>query len=1170
MPEMASSGSGAGSAPVTPPVFAFSNVSPPTGAVSAASPAFSFAPPTFRTPLAEGASPEQPAPPAAPFVFRANADTERQAPPAAPFAFGANAVSAPAAPFAFGANAVSAPAAPFAAYRPPRPAVRPEHTRAVPALLEGEGAGQFDPVPIRSPAATLDLPPAQIRILRAARDAADAYFCLPAAVKASHHDHDGDGPSLVGGVGYHVDFAARKEWLNVTPDFLEAARDLPHGFRTAIMSAWSLFTGISIRCVAGVVELDGDVSELIAWSERSTILTLFRRRPGGNGGCPWHVDRGLMTVVFAEEEGLRVEAEGIGELRADGSEYGVTLMVGATLAHGRQSFPNSSNPLVAARHRVDTLASDSARVALAFKLRAAPDTRIPGSGITVDAFMAEFDATHGSVNAVGTPPTPLADSNASALHRCSRLLDAGEAKRRQNDTTGAARDFVDALESWSSEEVVSDEPSTVMQQGSDATELRVRALSGLATAHALDNHANRARLVTEIAISLSDADHPLDREPFLSLRATHCYTLKRLGGKLVNGREARVIAMELASELIPMVQSLGGLPNLLAELRDLSQVESEEDEDGDEEEEEEEYGEYDDEDEEDDEESDEEEDDEEDLETEDSEDEDEWAFHDERVATPEAPDHLAPLRAILPAAAGESTGTRQFRAPPVVPFARWLSKKDSLRLRSAFTVLSCAYSMWLSNDEDWARELRVLPSHVAGELLFELASRGALGGYEIFARAFVSAIDVSSLQALHLQAPPYGSYQTCPLAAIVTAPGFAMAASSLTVLDLHGLQIAGGQLWAITGLGSVEELRLRELLDRDHASLAAIRMLPRLRSLSLIDCKPICRDLSFLPHGGLASNGGVHGEMGAGRPKLKHLALSVREPRGGSVTVDCASILRAGTTIEELDVSFLRPDPTTRWDVAVPPIRDLDLAKLILNLPNLRRCLARGMFENEGCALPLVLSHATKLEMLDASRPYTVGTTGRSPQGAAHNTAQTDATARQRAYAWSGLGACETLRDLNIDGHRLPREAGEILGKLCALEKLDASESTLESIAFASKLPGLSELVLHGCPALGAHDEACMRALASHPLLRTLDLRGTYFCPRDWRGRADAMPENVWPHVSTVDFAPVLRETRLRDQTGATCTIQAPIHQASRARVLTRTPRSDSLLLFARGSLSSK
>ena len=39
-----------------------------------------------------------------------------------------------------------------------------------------------------------------------ARDAADAYFCLPAAVKASHHDHDGDGPSLVGGVGYHVDF----------------------------------------------------------------------------------------------------------------------------------------------------------------------------------------------------------------------------------------------------------------------------------------------------------------------------------------------------------------------------------------------------------------------------------------------------------------------------------------------------------------------------------------------------------------------------------------------------------------------------------------------------------------------------------------------------------------------------------------------------------------------------------------------------------------------------------------------------------------------------------------------------------------------------------------------------------------------------------------------------
>ena len=153
-----------------------------------------------------------------------------------------------------------------------------------------------------------------------------------------------------------------------------------------------------------------------------SLLSLFRYAPGV--GAPPHTDRGLLTLVVAEGDGLQLHTRAGGWQALRCAHGQVAVLAGETLAHATRGA------VVPSLHRVEAERQHggAARMSVVMRVRGAPAAWLPrGVGVyaaatTVAAFESAFCATHGSINAARAPTTRADLPHEAAGRRVSERL----------------------------------------------------------------------------------------------------------------------------------------------------------------------------------------------------------------------------------------------------------------------------------------------------------------------------------------------------------------------------------------------------------------------------------------------------------------------------------------------------------------------------------------------------------------------------------------------------------------------------------------------------------------------------------------------------------------------------------------------------------------------------
>ena len=88
--------------------------------------------------------------------------------------------------------------------------------------------------------------------------------------------------------------------------------------------------------------------EVLSGLDDATVLTVFKRRAGGSGGCPLHVDRGLLTLVYSEEEG---GMQDVSAARCEAGNPGAAAALGSGDSAGWTRERRRCTPVAEARER---------------------------------------------------------------------------------------------------------------------------------------------------------------------------------------------------------------------------------------------------------------------------------------------------------------------------------------------------------------------------------------------------------------------------------------------------------------------------------------------------------------------------------------------------------------------------------------------------------------------------------------------------------------------------------------------------------------------------------------------------------------------------------------------------------------------------------------------------
>ena len=175
-----------------------------------------------------------------------------------------------------------------------------------------------------------------------------------------------------------------------------------------------------------------------------SLLSLFRYSPGV--GAPPHTDRGLLTLVIAEGDGLQLHTRAGGWQPLRCAHGQVAVLAGETLAHATRGAVAPS------LHRVEAERQHggAARTSVVMRVRGAPEAALPrGVGVyadatTVAAFESAFCATHGSINAARAPTTrvDLPDKAAGGRVAARRRMAAGAPAAAVANAGDSAADVV--------------------------------------------------------------------------------------------------------------------------------------------------------------------------------------------------------------------------------------------------------------------------------------------------------------------------------------------------------------------------------------------------------------------------------------------------------------------------------------------------------------------------------------------------------------------------------------------------------------------------------------------------------------------------------------------------------------------------------------------------------